>query len=50
MRLTKSLHQIGTKVSQVPVFDGLSHIEDFLKEYEVEIPRYERLQAIDVAL
>ena len=48
--LTKSLHWIDTEVSQVPIFDGLSNFEYFLKEYEVQIPSSKRLQALDVAL
>ena len=34
VHLTKSLHWIGTEVSHVPVFDGLTHVEQFLEEYE----------------
>ena len=48
--LTKSLHWIETEVGQVLVFDGLSNIKDFLKEYEAQIPSSQRLQALDAAL
>jgi hypothetical protein len=48
--LTKLLHWIGTEVGQVPVFDGLSNIKEFLKEYEAQVPSSQRLQALDVAL
>ena len=50
VHLTKSLCWIGTKVDQVPVFDGLSNIKEFLKEYEAQVPSSQRLQALDVAL
>ena len=48
--LTKSLRWIGAEVSHFPVFDGLSHVEHFFKEYEEEIPNSQRLHALDVAL
>ena len=38
------------EVGQVPVFDGLSNIKEFLKEYEVQVLSSQRLQALDVAL
>ena len=44
MRLTKSLHWIGTEVGQVPMFNGLSNIQEFLQEYEVQVPRSQRLK------
>ena len=34
VHLTKSLRWISIEVSQIPVFDGLSNIKEFLKEYE----------------
>ena len=49
VHLTKSLRWIGIDVFQVPVFDGLSNIKEFLKEYEVQVPSSQRLQALDVA-
>ena len=32
--LKKSLRWIGTEVCEVPMFDGLSKIGEFLQEYE----------------
>ena len=50
MRLTKSLHWIGTKVCEVPTFDGLSNIQEFLQEYEPHVPLSQRLKTLDVPL
>jgi hypothetical protein len=33
-RITKSLRLIGSEVSTVPTFDGLSDIQTFIHEYE----------------
>jgi hypothetical protein len=32
--LTKEVHWIGTEVSNLPIFDGLNHLETFLVEFE----------------
>ena len=32
------------------MFDGLSNIKEFLREYEVQIPSSQRLQELDIAL
>ena len=38
VQLTKSLRWIGTEVGQVPMFDGLSNNQEFLQEYEAQVP------------
>ena len=48
--LTKSLRWIGTEVVQVPMFDGLFNIQEFLQEYEAQVPISRRLKTLDVAL
>jgi hypothetical protein len=48
--LTKAIHWIGTKVSNVPTFDGLNNIETFIFEFEGIVPVQQRLLALDEAL
>jgi len=50
VHLTKSLRWIGTEVRKVPTFDGLSNIQEFLQEYEAQIPLTQQLKTLDVAL
>jgi hypothetical protein len=49
-RLTKAVQWIGTKVSNLPTFDGLNNLETFLFEFEGIVPVKQRLFALDVAL
>ena len=49
-RITKSLCWIGSEVSTIPIFDGLSDIQVFVQEYEAQLPCSERLQYLVVAL
>ena len=48
--ITKELRWIGSEVSIVPTFDGLSDIQLFLKQYEEQIPLEKRLEVLDIAL
>ena len=41
--ITKSLRWIKSKVSTLPIFDGLSDIQIFVQEYEVQVTYSERL-------
>jgi hypothetical protein len=41
---------IGTKVSDLPTFDGLNHLETFLAEFEKILPVHQRMLALDEAL
>ena len=50
MQLTKSLCWIGLEVSQIPTFSGLSQVTKFLVEYEIQVPSFQRLKELDVAL
>jgi hypothetical protein len=38
------------KVSNLPTFDGLNHLETFLLEFEEVVPAQQRLLALDEAL
>jgi len=49
-RITKTLHWIGSEVSTLPIFDGLSDIEIFVQEYKVQLPCLERFQHLVVVL
>jgi hypothetical protein len=49
-RLTRAVHWIGTKVSNLPTFDGLNHLETFLVEFEKIVPVQQRMLALDEAL
>jgi hypothetical protein len=48
--LTREFCWIGTKVSNLPTFDGLNHLEAFLLEFEEIVPIQQRFLALDVAL
>lgn len=49
-RITKSLCWIGSEVSTVPIFDGSSDIQAFVQDYEAQVPYFERLPSLVVAL
>jgi hypothetical protein len=49
-RLTREVCWIGTKVSNLPTFDSLNHLETFLLEFEEIVPVQQRLLALDEAL
>ena len=49
-RITKTLRWIGSEVSTLPIFDGLSDINIFVQEYEAQLPYSKRLQHLVVAL
>jgi hypothetical protein len=49
-RITKSLRQIGSEVSTIPIFDGSSDIQIFVQEYEAQVHYSERLSSLVVAL
>jgi hypothetical protein len=46
-RLTREVRWIGTKVSNLPTFDGLNHLETFLSEFQEIVPVRKRLLALD---
>jgi hypothetical protein len=49
-RLTKAVCWIGTEVSNLPTFDGLNNLEEFILEFEGIVPIQKRLLALDEAL
>ena len=49
-RLTREVHWIGIIVSNLPTFDVLNPLENFLSEFESSVPTQERLLAMDEAM
>ena len=49
-RLTREVHWIGTIVSNLPTFDGLNPLENFLSKIEMSVPTQQRLLAMDEAM
>jgi hypothetical protein len=49
-RLTREIRWIGTRVSNLPTFDGLNHLEVFLLEFEETVAVQQILLALDEAL
>ena len=48
--MTKSLRWIGTEIKDIPLFDGLAYVSDFLQQFAQEIPHEQRMVAIDLAV
>ena len=48
--MTKSLWWIGTEIKDIPSFDGLGDVKDFLQQFEQEIPHEQRMAAIDLVV
>jgi hypothetical protein len=49
-RLTREVRWIGIIVSNLPTFDVLNPLENFLSEFESSVPTQERLLAMDEAM
>lgn len=49
-RISKTLRWIRSEVSTLPIFDGLFDIKIVVQEYEAQLPCFERLQHLVVAL
>ena len=50
MYLTKSLRWIGTEIIDIPSFHGLADVNDFLQQFEQEIPHEQRMVVIELAV
>jgi hypothetical protein len=48
--LTQEVHWIDTTVSNLPTFDSLNHLEEFLVNFEEIVPTKKILLAMDKAL
>jgi hypothetical protein len=49
-KLTREVRWIDTTVSNLPTFDGLNPLENFLSEFETSVPTKKRLLAMDEAM
>ena len=48
--MTKSLRWIGPENNEIPSFHGLTDIQDFLPQFEQQIPHEQRITAMDLAV
>ena len=48
--MTKSLRWIGAENGYIPTFDGLTDVNDFLQQFEQEIPQEQRMEIFDLAV
>ena len=48
--MTKSLRWIGTEIKDIPSFDGLADVNEFLQQFEQEISHEQRMEVIDLAV
>ena len=49
-RITREVCWIDTTMSNLPMFDGLNPLENFLSEFETSVPTQQRLLAMDEAM
>lgn len=49
-RMTKLLRCISYEVCNLSYYDGLGDINNFLEDYEEQVPECQRLLAMDIAL
>lgn len=50
MHITKHVHWIVSAVWVPPTFDGLREVEEFIDEFEEQVPTELRTRALDIAL
>lgn len=48
--MTKSLCCVSSEVINLPYYDGLIDVANFLDDFEREVPEDHRFQALDLAL
>ena len=48
--MTKSLRWIGAKTNETPSFHGLTDIQDFLPQFEQQVPHEQSIIAMDLAV
>ena len=44
--MTRSLGCVSTKVRDLPTYDGLSEVDDFLNIFETKVPEQQRFKAL----
>ena len=48
--MNKSLRWIGVEINEIPSFHGLTDIQDFLMQFEQQIPHEQRIAAMELAV
>jgi len=48
--LTKSLHCVTAQARDLPIYDGLTAVNEFLNKFESAIPEHQRFDALKWAL
>ena len=48
--MSKSLRWIGAEITEIPSYHGLTDIQDFLEQFEQQIPYEQRIAAMDLAV
>ena len=48
--MTKSLRWIGIEIKDILSFDGLADVNEFLQQFEQEIPHEQRMAVIELAV
>ena len=48
--MSKSLQWIGTEITEIPSYHGLTDIQEFLEQFEQQMPYEQRIAAMDLAV
>ena len=48
--MSKSLRWIGAEITDIPSYHGLTDTQDFLEQFEQQIPYEQRIAAMDLAV
>lgn len=48
--MTKSFYCISSVVRNLPYYDGLTNVDNFLDAFEREVPKHHHFQVLDLAL
>ena len=48
--ITQSLHHVATKIVELPIYEGMPALSEFLQEFEENLFEPQRVLALDVAL
>ena len=44
--MTRFLYYVATKVRDLPTYDGLSEVDEFMNIFEREVPKQQRFDAL----
>ena len=48
-RITKSIRWVGTETRTVPIFDGLTNLEEFIVQFSEQIPDSQKMETLNSA-